>query len=185
MSYSSLPGVEVAPEQFFRKIEKVPSSDLCENEMKSNKTKEKIWRQGNSVVNELSRVGGARTRRELALRIAVAVAACSAAVPAQERKIDPTWLHRNLPEAKEAGATFAIGTCHYKPMFGEGSDEAGFCGVYRASARSRSTLMATARASLYDREEEIYFVVQGRGLLNYGDELRPMRQTDFTYSPRA
>jgi len=35
----------------------------------------------------------------------------------------------------------------------------------------------------YDREEEIYFVAKGSGVLHYGDEPRAMRQSDFTYLP--
>jgi len=43
---------------------------------------------------------------------------------AQERKIDPTWLHRKLPDAKESAAAFATESCRYKALFGEGETEA-------------------------------------------------------------
>src|SRR5690349_8591152 len=59
-------------------------------------------------------------RRGLALRIGLLLLLLASCLPAQERKIDPTWLYRSLPEAKEVGATFATDTCRYKPLFGEG-----------------------------------------------------------------
>jgi mannose-6-phosphate isomerase-like protein (cupin superfamily) len=33
----------------------------------------------------------------------------------------------------------------------------------------------------YDRQEEIYFVLQGAGTLQFGDETHPLRANDFTY----
>jgi mannose-6-phosphate isomerase-like protein (cupin superfamily) len=34
---------------------------------------------------------------------------------------------------------------------------------------------------LYDREEEIYFILDGKGVLRYADETHAMRTNDFTY----
>jgi len=40
-------------------------------------------------------------------------------------------------------------------------------------------------AALYDRQEEIYFVVEGNAVLHYADQTYPMRTNDFTYLPPA
>ncbi|MFY9911451.1 MAG: cupin domain-containing protein [Candidatus Sulfotelmatobacter sp.] len=39
------------------------------------------------------------------------------------------------------------------------------------------------RRKVYDREEEIYFILQGNADLHYGDQIYPMRTNDFTYVP--
>jgi mannose-6-phosphate isomerase-like protein (cupin superfamily) len=124
-------------------------------------------------------------RRGLALRVGLLVLLLAPCLMAQERKIDPTWLYRSLPEAKEARAAFATDTCRYKPLFGEGDLEAR---ILQSVSRFGEIEVAThgnCQSMDYDREEEIYFVVKGRGVLHYGDELRAMRQSDFTYLPPA
>lgn len=35
----------------------------------------------------------------------------------------------------------------------------------------------------YERQEEIYFVLQGSGVLHYGDRMYPIHKNDFTYVP--
>ena len=37
-----------------------------------------------------------------------------------ERKIDPTFLHRNTASAREVPSDITATGCHYKPLFGEG-----------------------------------------------------------------
>jgi len=117
------------------------------------------------------------------LRIGLLLLLLAPCLPAQERKIDPTWLYRNLLEAKEAGATFATGTCRYKPLFGEGDSEARILQSVSRFGEIEIAPHGNCQPVAYDREEEIYFVVKGRGVLHYGDEPRPMRQSDFTYLP--
>ena len=48
------------------------------------------------------------------------------ALPAasQERKVDPTWLRRYLPEVTEEKAQMASSSCHFQPIFGEGDHDA-------------------------------------------------------------
>src|SRR5579872_6719690 len=74
---------------------------------------------------------------------------------AQERTVDPTWLHRHVPHLKDANSSLASATCHYKPIFGEGTDESR---IFRSVTRfGEVTLDAHGHCqnSLYDREEEI------------------------------
>jgi mannose-6-phosphate isomerase-like protein (cupin superfamily) len=124
-------------------------------------------------------------RKGLALRIGLLLLLLAPCLPAQERKIDPTWLYRNLPEAKEAVATFATDTCRYKPLFGEGDFEARILQSVSRFGEVEIAAHGNCQPVAYDREEEIYFVVKGRGVLHYGDEPRAMRQSDFTYLPPA
>jgi mannose-6-phosphate isomerase-like protein (cupin superfamily) len=122
-------------------------------------------------------------RRGMALRIGLLLLLLAPCLPAQERKIDPTWLHRNLPEAKESGATFATESCRYKPLFGEGDSEAGILQSISRFGEIEIAAHGNCQPVVYGREEEIYFVVKGRGVLHYGDEPRAMRQSDFTFLP--
>lgn len=120
-------------------------------------------------------------RRGMALRTGLLLLLLAPCLPAQERKIDPTWLHRYLPEAKESGATFTTDSCRYKPLFGEGDSEARTLQSVSRFGEIEIAAHGNCQPMVYGREEEIYFVVKGRGVLHYGDEPRAMRQSDFTY----
>lgn len=102
---------------------------------------------------------------------------------AQERTIDPTWLHRSPPDAKEAPIDLTTDSCRYKAMFGEG-DTAGK--TLKSVARFGELEIAKhgeCRAVAYDRQEELYFVLTGKGVLRYGDGTYALRSSDFTYLP--
>ncbi len=102
---------------------------------------------------------------------------------AQDRTIDPTWLHRYVPRLSETRADLSSPTCHYEAIFGEGdADSRTLQSVVRFS---EVTLDAhgNCRSTVYDREEEIYFVLEGNGSLRYGDQTYAMRPNDFTYLP--
>jgi mannose-6-phosphate isomerase-like protein (cupin superfamily) len=101
---------------------------------------------------------------------------------AQERKVDPTWLQRYVPNL---GASDAAGsaTCHYTPIFGAGDADNR---ILRSVARfGEATIDAGGNCPsvAYDREEEIYFVLAGKGTLHYEDRTYAMRANDFTYLP--
>ena len=117
------------------------------------------------------------------MRIGLLLLLLASCLPAQERKIDPTWLHRNLPEANESGGTFATDSCRYKPLFGEGDSEARILESISRFGEIEIAAHGNCQPVVYGREEEIYFVVRGRGVLHYGDEPRAVRQSDFTYLP--
>jgi mannose-6-phosphate isomerase-like protein (cupin superfamily) len=104
-------------------------------------------------------------------------------LPAQDRKVDATWLQRYVPELREQAGPLASGTCHYKPIFGEGDRDNR---ILRSVARfGEATLDAhgACQSALYDHEEEMYFVLQGNGTLHYGEQTYAMRTNDFTYLP--
>jgi mannose-6-phosphate isomerase-like protein (cupin superfamily) len=121
--------------------------------------------------------------RGTALRIGLLLLLLASCLSAQERKIDPTWLRRNLPEAKESGGSFATDSCRYKPLFGEGDSEARILQSISRFGEIEIAAHGNCQPVVYGREEEIYFVVRGRGVLHYGDEPHAVRQSDFTYLP--
>src|SRR5260221_13533163 len=122
-------------------------------------------------------------RREITLKIGLPLLLLVPNLAAQERKIDPTWLYRRLPEAKESVATFVTDSCRYKPLFGEGDSEARILQSVSRFGQIEIAAHGSCQPQVYAREEEIYFVLSGRGLLHYGDGSHGMRQSDFTYLP--
>jgi mannose-6-phosphate isomerase-like protein (cupin superfamily) len=103
-------------------------------------------------------------------------------LPGQDRKVDPTWLHRYVPSLPEGGDLSSL-ACHYKPIFGEGDSEAR---ILRSVSRFREISVdshGACQATQYDREEELYFILAGKATLHYGDQTYPVRANDFTYIP--
>lgn len=109
---------------------------------------------------------------------------CSACVvSAQERQVDPTWLHRFVPSLPETAVGLSSPTCHYKAIFGEG--DSGSRALPSVARFGEATLdrNGSCAATEYDHQEEIYFVLQGSGVFQYGDRTFPIHKYDFTYLP--
>lgn len=105
----------------------------------------------------------------------------AALAPAQERTVDPTWLHRSLSALKETKANLSSPTCHYKALFGIGDADNR---ILRSVSRFGEVTVdpqGSCQAFVYDREEETDFVLEGTGSLQYGDETHSLRANDFTY----
>ncbi|HSS99601.1 MAG TPA: cupin domain-containing protein [Terriglobales bacterium] len=102
---------------------------------------------------------------------------------AQEHQTDPTWLHRYVPNISETSADLATPTCHYKAIFGEGDKQnRSFQAVTRFAEVSLDR-NGNCQTVSYERQEEIYFVVEGTGVLHYQDQTQALRKNDFTYLP--
>ena len=104
-------------------------------------------------------------------------------VLAQEGKVDATWLHRSISPPNKNGVQ--AGTCHYKPIFGEGDPDNRILRTVTRFGEFTVAANSKCQAALYDRQEEIYFVVEGNAVLHYADQTYPMRTNDFTYLPPA
>jgi mannose-6-phosphate isomerase-like protein (cupin superfamily) len=113
--------------------------------------------------------------------------ACLLFIPAwifpQERKVDPTWLYRYLPDIPAKTQDMSTTTCHYQPIFGEG-DSVGR--PIRSVARFGEVIVDPRGACApveYPHEEQIYVILDGSGTLHYGDQDSPIRKNDFMYLP--
>jgi mannose-6-phosphate isomerase-like protein (cupin superfamily) len=102
-------------------------------------------------------------------------------IQAQDRTVDATWLHRYLPHLNETKADLSSTTCRYKPIFGAGDTDHRSLRSVSHFGEVTAEPHGNCQNVLYDREEEIYFVLQGTGSLQYGDETSPLRANDFTY----
>ena len=105
----------------------------------------------------------------------------AAGLAAQDRQVDPTWLHRYVPQLSEARVDLSSATCHYKPIFGEGDSENRIMRSVARFGEAKLDRHGQCGSAFYDREEEIYFVLEGAGKLHYADQAHALRSNDFTY----
>jgi mannose-6-phosphate isomerase-like protein (cupin superfamily) len=101
----------------------------------------------------------------------------------QERKVEPTWLYRDVSTLAEQKVDLSSESCHYTAIFGEGDSEAK---LPQSVARFGELTVAphgTCQMVEYPREEELYFVLDGSGMLHYGEKSHSLTPNDFTYVP--
>jgi mannose-6-phosphate isomerase-like protein (cupin superfamily) len=116
------------------------------------------------------------------LKSAILLLLLSLNLVAQEWKVDPTWLHRHVPDLSEHSAAGESG-CHYKPIFGEGDSEGRAMISVARFGELTLDFGANCESALFDRDEEIYYILEGHGDLHYGTRTYAMRPNDFTYLP--
>ena len=104
---------------------------------------------------------------------------------AQDRKVDPTWLHRYVPDLAETNSDLSSETCHYRAVFGEGDQESRSLQTVTRFGEVTLDAHGECRSVLYDRQEELYFVTDGAGVLHYEDQVHALRTRDFAYLPPA
>jgi mannose-6-phosphate isomerase-like protein (cupin superfamily) len=102
---------------------------------------------------------------------------------AQDHPVDPTWLHRYVPQLAEMKTDLASQTCHYRAIFGEGGKDNRSLQTVTRFGEVTLDAHGNCQTVSYDRQEEIYFVVEGAGVLRYEDQTRALRKHDFTYLP--
>lgn len=114
----------------------------------------------------------------------VMLAVCSLwAADQPERKVDPTFLHRYIPDVQPKAMDVTTDTCQYKPLFGAGDSEAS---APRGVARFGEITVAAGgkcNSVSYPAEEQAYVIMEGDGILHYGDETAPVKKHDFMYLP--
>jgi mannose-6-phosphate isomerase-like protein (cupin superfamily) len=100
---------------------------------------------------------------------------------AQDRKVEPTWLYRDVSALREHPSDLTSNSCHYTPIFGEGDVESRLPQSVARFGKLTVDAHGACQPVEYPRQEELYFVLDGRGVLRYGDEAHPLAQNDFTY----
>ena len=112
--------------------------------------------------------------------MAVALAAVVVAAAA-----DPTFLRRRIPDVQPQADDLTANTkgATYRPAFGVGDAQANqLKGIARYGELTVESGGASAAVS-YAAEEQIYYVLDGDGVLIYGDEKAAVKQDDFVYLP--
>jgi mannose-6-phosphate isomerase-like protein (cupin superfamily) len=116
------------------------------------------------------------------MRIFVILAAC-ALFAADERKVDPTFLHRYVPDVREAATELTSPASHYRPLFGAGDMPTP---IVRGVARFGELTVdpgGSTKPVEYPAEEQAWVVLSGSGTVTYGSEKVSVRKDDFFYVP--
>jgi len=118
-------------------------------------------------------------------KLIVLLLALAPALLAQERKVEPTWLYRDVSTLREHHTDLTTDSCHYTPIFGEGDVESHWPLSVARFGELTVDAHGACQAVAYPRQEELYFVRGGSGVLQYGDKSHPLAENDFTYVPPA
>ena len=102
---------------------------------------------------------------------------------AQERKVEPTWLYRDVSALREHPIDVTSSSCHFTPIFGEGDVESALPQSIARFGELTLDGRGSCQTVAYGRQEELIFVREGSGVLRYGDESHALGQSDFTYVP--
>ena len=98
-----------------------------------------------------------------------------------ERTVDPTFQHRYIPDVEAKTADVTTDSCRYKPLFGAGDSATS---IVRGVARfGEITVTGACKTVSYPAEEQVYVIMEGEGVVQYGDTTAPVKKNDFLYLP--
>ncbi|MDF7776301.1 cupin domain-containing protein [Sphingomonas sp. AOB5] len=100
-----------------------------------------------------------------------------------DRKVDPTFLHRFVPDVAVKTVPISSASAKYRPLFGEGDDNSQILrGVTRFGQLSVDAGGRSSKVS-YAREEHMLVILSGSGTVSYGGKDYPVKANDFMYLP--
>jgi mannose-6-phosphate isomerase-like protein (cupin superfamily) len=111
---------------------------------------------------------------------AIALGFCATPSLAQ---VAPTWMHRFVPDIAEKTTDLGTANCHYLPIFGVGDTAFHIARSVARFGEVKVDPQGSCRPVSYAREEQIYFILEGSGNLQYGEKKVPVRKNDFMYLP--
>jgi mannose-6-phosphate isomerase-like protein (cupin superfamily) len=127
---------------------------------------------------------GAGSRRQAARLVALLIGIfCAPLLHANDRRIDPTFLYRDISAVREKKSDITTKTCHYRALFGQGdSDRSVVVGVARYG---EAVIDPNGFCGLvqYPDEDQVYVVLEGTGSLKYGDTIVSLKKEDYLYIP--
>lgn len=116
-------------------------------------------------------------------RVRLKLAIVSAVVTLQVSAADPTFLRRYVPGIQAKPTDLTTTTAHYKPMFGIGDpDQEQLKGIARYGELTVDPGGSSEIVS-YPSEEQIYYILEGTGVLLYDGQKYPVKRNDFMYLP--
>src|SRR5215470_7423038 len=102
---------------------------------------------------------------------------------AKDRGVEPTWLYRDVSKLREYSIDLSSSSCHYIPIFGEGDAESRLPKSVVRFGELTVDAHGACQSVEYPRQEELYFVRDGNGVLRCGEESHALAPNDFTYAP--
>ena len=113
--------------------------------------------------------------------LAAALLLACAVVSAADPPVDPTFLHRHMPDVAFASSDLTSPTCRYRPVFGEGAD---WASLGKSVARFGEVVVdpgGSCQEVAYEAEERLVYVLEGRGETVYRGRSYPLVKGDFVY----
>jgi mannose-6-phosphate isomerase-like protein (cupin superfamily) len=98
---------------------------------------------------------------------------------------DPTFLRRYLPDVQPVADDLTANSsgASYQPAFGVGDSQARqLKGIARYGELTVGPAGTSAMVS-YPSEEQIYYILEGNGILLYDDQKVPVKKDDYMYLP--
>jgi mannose-6-phosphate isomerase-like protein (cupin superfamily) len=96
---------------------------------------------------------------------------------------EPGFLRRSVGQIHEQSIDLSSATAHYRPIFGFGDpNESDVKGVARFGVLTVEPAGGSKMVS-YENTEGVFFILEGSGVLRYGQENVPIKQNDFVYLP--
>lgn len=96
---------------------------------------------------------------------------------------DRFFLKRTVSEVKEQAVDIGTETAHYRPLFGWGDPNVEDVNAIACFGELTVDPSGESKTVSYDKQEQIYYVLEGAGTLIYGDETAPVKKNDFMYLP--
>jgi mannose-6-phosphate isomerase-like protein (cupin superfamily) len=138
------------------------------------------------LIEKEMRLIGATSRREVPGRFAAVVGAwlmCITVISVVTATAETAFLRRSVGQIQEQSIDMSSATAHYKPIFGIGDPNVSDVkGIVRFGDLTVEPAGSSKMIS-YDDIEGVYFILEGNGVLHYGQENVPIRQNDFVYLP--
>jgi len=96
---------------------------------------------------------------------------------------EPFFLKRTIPDVKEQAVDIGTDSAHYKPLFGLGDPNVEDVNAIACFGELTVDPAGESKIVSYDKQEQIYYILEGNGTLIYGDEKVPVKKNDFMYLP--
>jgi len=109
--------------------------------------------------------------------------ACSTILAAFTLNAESQYLKRSLSGLNEVSNGLTTLSAHYRPVFGEGDNNSGLIeGITRYGHLVVDPGGKSSQVR-YSDEEQVLFVLDGTGILNYDKKSIPVAKNDFIYIP--
>jgi mannose-6-phosphate isomerase-like protein (cupin superfamily) len=96
---------------------------------------------------------------------------------------DAGYLFRSVSQLTVSDNELSTSTAHYKPIFGAGDKDSAKVKDVKRYGHLSIDANGKSKFVKYKREEQIYFILEGTGILHYGKMDVPVSKNDFVYLP--
>ncbi len=96
---------------------------------------------------------------------------------------EPVYLKRSMENISEVNSEISSKSAHYRPFFGEGDRNSQIVKCVKRFGHLSIDPGGESKSIKYGREEQVCYVLNGTGILNYGDQVVPISKNDFFYLP--